>query len=444
MNEMPQRTDLRPQEPLRSPVDPAIERRRRRAGWLLGLATVSGVALLAGLGVRGHMQRDAAAAATLAAQRDAVPLVRTEVLRAVNTPREIELPGSTQAFDAAVLYARATGYISRRDVDIGSHVHAGDVLAVISAPDLDQQLAAARAQLVQLQAHVVQAQINVRVAQDTAWRSAQTAKDGWTPQEQADVQRDTVAANVAAAAVACADVMAQQAQVDRLEQLTSFERVVAPFDGVITGRQVDVGSLVTANENSGTPMFSIARTTVLRVQIYVPQHDYFGMKDGDEAEVTVPELPGRVFHGRLARNASALQPDTRTVLAEVDVKNKNGELAPGLYSIVHLREPRQYPVITLPSGATIFDEHGLQAAIYRDGIVQLHRLDVAADNGATIEVRGGLHAGERLILDPPIGASDGMRVAMAPEADHWTVRTAALRTKVAGSANGRLGIGQTN
>ena len=415
MNEMPSRTDLSAHEAVQSPMDPAMERRRRHAGGLLGLAAVSGLSLLAGLGVRGHVQLDAAAAATLAAQRDAVPVVRTEILKALDTPREIELPGSTQAFDSAILYARATGYISTRNVDIGSRVRTGDVLAVISAPDLDQQLAEARAQLVQFEANVVQAQVNVRVAQDKAWRSAQTAKDGWTPQQQADVERDTVAADIAAVAVARANVMAQQAQVGRLEQLTSFERVVAPFDGVITSRQVDVGSLVTANENSGTPLFSIAHTDVLRVQVYVPQDDYFGMKDGDEAEVTVPELPGRVFQGRLARNASALQPDTRTVLAEVDVKNKDGALAPGVYTVVHLSEPRQYPVISVPSDATIFDKGGLQAAVCDNGVLRLHRLNVAADNGATVEVREGLHAGEQLILNPPIGATDGMRVMNAPE-----------------------------
>ena len=413
MNEMPQHIELSPHEPVQSPVDPVMERRRHRAGRLLGTAAVSGLALLVGLGVRGHAQGDAAAAATLAAQRDAVPVVRTEILKAVDTPREIELPGSTEAFDSAVLYARATGFISNRSVDIGSRVHAGDVLAVVAAPDLDQQLAQARAELVQLQANVVQAQANVKVAQDRAWRSAQTAKDGWTPQRQADVERDTVAADIAAVAVAGANVLAQQAQVGRLEQLTGFERVIAPFDGVITRRQVDVGSLVTANENSGTPLFSIAYTDVLRVEIYVPQDDYFGMKDGDEAEVTVPELPGRVSHGRVARNANALQPDTRTVLAQVDVENKDGVLAPGVYTIVHLCEPRQYPVITIPSQAVIFDKDGLQAAVYDNGVVHLHRLDVAADDGATVEVRRGLHAGEQLILNPPIGATSGMRATTA-------------------------------
>jgi RND family efflux transporter MFP subunit len=412
---IPLRTELSSHEPVRSPVDPAMERRRRRASRLLWMAAVSGLALLAGLGVRGHVQLDAAAATTLAAQRDAMPVVRTEVLRAVNTPREVELPGSTQAFDIATLYARATGYISKRNVDIGSRMHVGDVLAEIAAPDLDQQLAQARAELAQLQANVLQAQANVKVAQDKSWRSAQTARDGWTPQQQADVDRDTLAANMAAVAVAHANVLAQQAQVGRLEQLTSFERMVAPFDGVITSRQVDVGSLVTANENRGTPLFSIAHTDVLRVEIYVPQDDYFGMKDGDEAEVTVPELPGRVFQGRLARNASALQPDTRTVLAEVDVENKDGALAPGVYTIVHLREPRQYPVISVPSQAIIVDKDGPQATVYDNGVVHVRRLDVAADNGATVEVRGGLKVGEQLILNPPIGATDGMRVTAAPE-----------------------------
>jgi RND family efflux transporter MFP subunit len=415
MNEMPSPAELSPHEPEQSPADPARERRRRRAGRLLGVAGVSGLALLVGLGVQGHLQRDAAAAATLVAQRDAVPVVRTEILKAVDTPREIELPGSTQAFNTATLYARATGYISKRNVDIGSRVHAGDVLAVIAAPDLDQQLAEARASLVQLQANVVQTQANLKVSQDNAWRSRQTARDGWTSQQQADVDRDTLSASTAAVAVARANVLAQQAQVGRLEQLTSFERVLAPFDGVITSRQIDVGSLVTANENSGTPLFSIAHTAVLRVQIYVPQDDYFGMKDGDEAEVTVPELPGRVFQGRLARNATALQPDTRTVLAEVDVENRDGVLAPGVYTVVHLHEPRQYPVISVPSQATIFDKDGLQAAVYDKGLIHLHRLDVAADDGATVEVRAGLHAGEQLILDPPIGATDGMRATTAPE-----------------------------
>ena len=390
--------------------DPHLQRRRRRIARLLGAVALGGLGGAVAFGAWGHASRHAEAVATLTAMHDAVPVVRTETIRAVDTPREIELPGSTQAFDSATLYARATGYISKRNVDIGSRVHAGDVLAVISAPDLDQQFAQARAQLMQLQANVLQAQAELKVSNDKAWRSAQTAKDGWTPQQQADVDRDTVSADIAALAVARANVLAQQAQVDRLQELTSFEKVVAPFDGVITSRQVDVGSLVTANENSGTPLFSIAHTNVLRVLIYVPQDDFFGMKDGQQADITVPEIPGRVFHGRLARNASALQPDTRTVLAEVDVDNSDDALAPGLYVGVNLKEPRPYPVVTVPSPAVVFDASGLRVAVDDDGVVRLRQITLAADNGATVEVRSGLQSGDQLILDPPIGVTEGMRV----------------------------------
>jgi RND family efflux transporter MFP subunit len=173
---------------------------------------------------------------------------------------------------------------------------------------------------------------------------------------------------------------------------------------------------VTADASSGTPLFSIAHTDVLRVQVYVPQGAFFGLKDGEEAEVTVPELPGRVFQGIVARNASALQPETRTLLAEVDVNNADGTLTAGLYAIVHLKEPRPNPVILVPSQAIIFDKDGLSAAVYENGEARLRRLDVEADDGAQVAVRAGLNASDQLILNPPIGLVDGMRVTTASEA----------------------------
>jgi RND family efflux transporter MFP subunit len=398
------------QEERQSPSDPNQERRRLGTARWLGLTAVVALTALVGAGAWGHAERQAETIATLTAERDAVPVVRTEVLSPQDAPRQIELTGSTQAFDSATLYARATGYIGKRNVDIGSRVHAGDVLAVIAAPDLDQQLAQSRAQRVQLQAALVQSQANMELARVTDRRQSQLTTLGWTSQQGGDQARLTYAGSVAAVGVARANLQAQQAQVDQLEQLTGFERVIAPFDGVITSRQIDVGSLVAANANSGTPRFSIANTNVLRVQIYVPQEDYFGLKDGQQAAVTVPELPGRVFHGRLARNASALQDTTRTVLAEVDVDNQDGTLAPGIYTIVRLDEPRLYPVFSVPSAAIIFDKDGLQAAVDDNGTARLRHLDVAADNGGTVEVRTGLHTGDRLILNPPIGVIDGMRV----------------------------------
>jgi RND family efflux transporter MFP subunit len=185
--------------------------------------------------------------------------------------------------------------------------------------------------------------------------------------------------------------------------------VVAPFDGVITSRQVDVGSLVTADVSTGTPLFSIDRTDVLRVRIYVPQEAVFGIKDGASAKVTVPEIPNRVFPGVIARNASSLEAGTRTLLTEVDVKNADGVLHAGLYCTVQLAVPRSEPLVIVPAQAVIFDHDGLSAAVLRDGRIHLQHLDVAADDGAQVEVRAGLNPGDPLVLNPPVGVVEGMR-----------------------------------
>jgi RND family efflux transporter MFP subunit len=394
--------------------DPDVERRRRRLARLLGVGAVAVLGGLIGVGTWSHAAQRAASVATLQAQHEAVPVVRTVVVQAVNTPRQIDLPGTIQAFNTATLFARATGYIKTRNVDIGSHVRQGDVLAVIAAPDLDQQLDQARGQLAQLQAAVTQAVANLDLARATNDRTTKLVQDGWTSHQQGDNDRLALAAKAAAVSVAQANVQAQQAAVSRLEQLTGFERVVAPFDGVITARLVDVGSLVAADAASGSPLFSIDRTDVLRVQIYVPQGAFFGIKDGDAAEVTVPELPGRTFHGTVARNANALQQQTRTVLTEVDVNNADGTLTAGLYGIVRLHEPRAQPVVLVPSQAVVFDTDGLSAAVFDNGTARLRHLDLEADDGAQVAVRAGLKPGDRLILNPPVGLTDGMKVTTPP------------------------------
>jgi len=397
-------------------LDPAAERRRRRTARLLGLGTLVCLSLLVGFGAWQHANRAAATIATLEAAQAAVPVVHTALARAEETPLQIDLPGTIQAFDSATLYARATGYIGKRNVDIGSRVHVGEALAVISAPELDQQLAQARAQLAQMQAALAQAQANMELAQANNSRTVRLVQQGWAAAQQGDTDRLNFAAQTAGVGVARANIEAQQAQVSRLEQLTGFEQIVAPFDGVITSRQVDVGSLVNADASSGTPLFSIAHTDVLRVQVYVPQGAFFGLKDGEQAEVTVPELPGRGFQGTIARNAKALQPETRTLLAEVDVNNADGTLVPGLYAIVHLKEQRPHPVILLPAQAVIFDKDGLSTAVYEDGRVRLRHLDVEADDGAQVAVRAGLDPGDQVILNPPVGIVEGMRVTTTPEA----------------------------
>jgi RND family efflux transporter MFP subunit len=295
-------------------------------------------------------------------------------------------------------------------VDIGSRVRAGDVLAIISAPDLDQQLAQARAQVIQLEATIEQARANSQLAYATNQRTSKLVDQGWQTKQQGDVDRLTAKAQEAALNVAQANLQVQKAVVARLEELTSFERVTAPFSGVITARNIDVGDLVTADNAGGSPMFAMDRTTTLRVQVYVPQDSAFALKDGFEARVTVPELAGRVFKGKIARNAGSLQPGTRTLLTEVDVNNADGELRAGIYCRVLFDIPRLQPAIIVPSQAVIFDSGGLSAAVYENGTARLKRLDLLRDNGAQVEVRAGLNAGDRIILSPPAGIRDGMRV----------------------------------
>jgi RND family efflux transporter MFP subunit len=395
---------------------PELNKRRRRTLRLVGFGVVIAVAFVAGLGAWGYAQRRTAVFETLSRQENFVPVVRTSEVTAVNTPRELSLPGTTQAFGSATVYARATGYIARRLVDIGTRVKTGDVLAIIAAPELDQQLAQARAQLTQLQAAVVQARANADLARATNERTSKLVGQGWLSKQQGDNDRLTAEAQGAAVRVAEANLEAQRAVVSRLQELTSFERVLAPFEGTITSRQIDMGSLVTADVSSGTPLFSIDQTDVLRVQVYVPQDSVFGIKVGDEAQISVPELPGKAFRGKVARTASALQPGTRTLLTEVDVDNSEGALYAGLYCIVRFSLPRAQPAIIVPSQAIIFDKKGLSAAVYQDGVAHLRHLNVARDDGAEVELRAGLEPGDRVILNPPVGISEGMRVkSSAPD-----------------------------
>ncbi len=393
-----------------TPDDPHLLKRRRRAARLLGGGSLLVLALMVGTGAWIQIARGAAAQQALETRQNAVPLVRAMDVTTNNDPRVVDLPGTMQAFDAATLYARATGYIATRNVDIGSHVHKGDVLAVVAAPDLDQQLAQARAQLLQMQAALQQSVASRSLAANNNQRTSRLVQEGWNSRQQGDTDRTTLQTQSASVRVAQANIAAQVASVNRLVELTGFERVLAPFDGVITSRQVDVGALVTADQSSGTPLFAIARTDVLRVQVYVPQEDFFGLKDGAAATLTVPQLPGRVFHGAVARNAGALATDTRTLLVEVDVDNHDQALSAGLYGIVHFDQARDKPVVIVPSEAVIFDKDGLNVAVLANGHAELRRLDVLHDDGAQVEVRDGLKQGDRVIVNPPANLVAGMKV----------------------------------
>jgi RND family efflux transporter MFP subunit len=380
-----------------------------------------------GIGSYLHWRTFADAAETQKEQEDFVPEVRTTTAQKVDSPVELTLPGQTEAFDAANLFPRATGYIAERRVDIGSHVHAGDLLLRIAAPDLDQQLEQAKAQLGQNQAAVLQAQAQVQSAQAntklanvTKYRETTLAGQGWETKQNADnatanfsVQTAGIANAEAGVAVALANLKAQQATVDRLQALAAFELVKAPFDGVITARNIDTGDLLTQDSSSGAPMFSIARDDVLRIAVYVPQSSAIGIHDGVEAQVTVPEMPGRIFKGRVARSAVALQSASRSMLTEVDVPNPDGVLRPGLFVSVAFSIPRLAPAIVVPDAALVFNAGGLQVAtVDTDSSVHFQKVTIYRDFGTTAELRDGLQGGENLVLSPPAQLADGDKVKM--------------------------------
>ena len=393
----------------------------------LALAGLIAVALL-GWGAWGHYDRAAEASQTQRQTQDFVPSVRVAAAKREDGPVPFTLPGTVSAFDQATLYARSTGYVAERRVDIGSRVRAGDLLVRISAPDLDQQLAQANAQLVQTQAALAQANAQVGqaasnsdLAKVTNGRTSTLANLGWETKQNADNTRlglvgaqASLGSAQAAVKVAEANLAAQYATVKRLQELTGYEQVTAPFDGVITSRGVDTGDLVSADSNgAGNVLFTLARDSMVRVQVSVPQSGAIGIHDGLPAKVKVEELPGRVFNGTVARSAVALAQASRTMQAEVDVANTDGTLRPGLYVTVEIGIPRTAPGVTIPAEALIFNGEGLRVAVVGgDGVVHMRDVSIYRDFGTHVELRAGLDGGESVVLSPPVTLADGGKVTV--------------------------------
>jgi RND family efflux transporter MFP subunit len=215
---------------------------------------------------------------------------------------------------------------------------------------------------------------------------------------------------VAAVAVASANITAQEAQLRVLNQQKTYLSVVAPFDGVITQRNIDVGSLVQADAASGTFLFQLMRSDVIRVQLYVPQDDALGVAPGTQAIVRVPEMPGREFPGMVARIADALQPGSRTLLTEIDVPNSDHALSPGLYCRVELKIPRKTPSLIVPSEAIMFNREGLSVAVVKDGVAHIQKITPVRDLGTSVEVSAGVSSGDQVILNPQVDLTDGRKV----------------------------------
>ncbi len=366
------------------------------------------VLLLGGLavGVWQHWRLDAEVAATAAQRRDFVPGVRVAAVKSSGDVMSVSLPGTTEAFEAASIYSRTSGYVARRLVDIGDRVKAGDLLAEITAPELDHQVAQAQATLLQNEAALRQAEANKEIANVTWERDSKLLDKGWIPKQQGDQERLTLLAQQSAVAVAQANLEAQKAQLMVLNQRKAYQRVVAPFDGVVTARNIDNGSLVQGDATGGTSMFTMMHSDVIRIQLYVPQDQAFGLRPGVEATVRVPEMPGVDFKGAVTRIASALQPGTRTLLTEIDVPNPDGLLTPGTYCLIELRIPRKTPSLILPAEAIIFNSSGLSVAVVEEGLVHIRQVTLVRDLGTTVEVSEGVKDGDQVILNPPINIEE--------------------------------------
>ncbi len=304
---------------------------------------------------------------------------------------EIILPGNLFAYVDSPIYARTNGYLKKWYFDIGAHVKAGQLLAEIESPEVDQQLAQAKADL-------LTAEANAKYAQTTSSRYQDLLRSNAVSQQ--DTENFTTQASATSTQVKSAI-----ANMQRLEQLVSFEKVYAPFDGIVTSRGIDVGQLI--DSGAAKEMFHMAAEQTLRVYVNVPQVYSLACKPGIETDLTFVEYPGRRFQGKIVRTAKAIDPTSRTLLVEVDVDNRKGELVPGAFAQVHFKLNNAQPSLIIPVPALIFRAQGLQVAMVVDGKAKLVPIVIGRDDGRVVEVTQGLQADDQVIQNPPDSVVDG-------------------------------------
>src|SRR6266404_367042 len=371
--------------------------RRRWVVVVLALAVVATVV------ISGIVPRVRARAALRAETNQlAVPAVIVVQPKRAAPGQEIVLPANVQAFKDAPIYARTNGYLKRWYADIGAHVRQGQLLAEIDTPEVDQQLHQARADL-------TTAEANVHLSEITANRYQGLLRSDSVSQQDADNATGDFAAKKAI-------VQSAQANVRRLEDLQSFQRIYAPFDGVITARNTDVGQLIDSGSSGGATreLFHIAAVSRLRVYVNVPQVYSPQIKAGLHAQLTLAEFPGRHFDGMVVRDTGAIDNTTRTLLTEIDVNNPTGELKPGGYVGVHLTLPTSDTTFTLPVNAIIFKSAGMQVATVKDGKnINLVSIAPGRDFGTEMEVLAGLKGDESVVINPPDSLTSGEPVRVA-------------------------------
>ena len=333
-------------------------------------------------------------------EAQAVPVVAVVTPKSVENHAGLDLPGRLEAYIRAPIYARVPGYLKSWSHDIGSKVKAGDVLAEIDTPDLDQQLMQARADL-------SVAQANAQLAKISADRWQSLAGTDAVAKQDVDQRTFTLNANVA-------QVKAAQANVDHLLAQEGFKRLLAPFDGIVTARETDIGALINVGASGGAELFVVSETGKLRVYVNVPQNNVPSVPPGTKATILVPEHPGKTYSGTVEASAQAVNASTGTTLMQIIVDNSAGELMPGSYASVHLQVAAVANVLSVPASALIFDAQGLSiATLGADNRVLIKPVVVERDLGPVIELSSGLSPDDRVIANPPDGISNGTEVRLA-------------------------------
>jgi RND family efflux transporter MFP subunit len=364
------------------------------------IVIVAAVLILLGIGYRlvGHFADERNLQQVTIA--NSVPTVNAIKPTATGSTNELELPGNTQAFVDTPIYARTSGYLKSWYFDIGAHVTKGQLMATIETPELDEQLQVARADL-------KSAQADLNLANTTSERYQNLLKSDSVSKQETDVA-------VSGASAKRAAVEAAEANVRRLEQLQSFEKIYAPYTGIVTVRNTDIGDLIdsgsSATSNTAKELFRIASTNQLRVFVAIPEFYAPDIHNGDKATLTLDEYPGQGFVGTVTRNSGTIDSGSRTLNVEVDIDNKDGKLLPGAYVFVHFKIPVQAQMLSVPSNALLFRAQGMQVAIVKDGKVHLQHVTIGKDNGKTVEIAAGVNANDMIVLDPSDSISEGQQV----------------------------------
>jgi RND family efflux transporter MFP subunit len=372
---------------------------RSRFRLALGVAALCLAAVVL-FGIRSRIEAESRL--KLATDQAATPVVQVIYPKQGAPTEEIVLPGSTQAFTDTPIYARTNGYLRRWYFDIGARVQKGQLLAEIETPEVDQQLQQARADF-------ETAQANLQLAKTTADRWQFLVKSGSVSKQETDQAVSNLAAMKAAADASAANV-------GRLEQLQSFESIYAPFDGVITQRNTDVGDLIDAGASAQPQqLFHMAAIRTLRVYVPVPEVYAPAARVGAAPLLTLDEYPGETFQGKLVRTSDSIDASSRTLLVEVDVDNPASKLLPGAYVFVHLKVPMEARSVTIPSSALLFRREGLQVGLVRNSQAELVSVKIGRDYGSTVEIVSGLGVSDRVILDPADSLVSGTRVAVTQQ-----------------------------